>query len=217
MENKFKLFIFDLDGTLLNSLIDIAEAVNEVLTRFDLPTHPLEAYNYFVGKGIRVLAERALPHDFDQKKFPEFLAQVEAEYAQRQTRKTKPYEGILSMLHMLVEKNCKLAILSNKPDDFTQMVVKHFFAEVPFSVVLGAREEVPKKPDPDGVYEILESLSVAVSEAAFIGDTATDMQTAKNANLFAIGVSWGFRKREELEANGANVIIDYPEEILSFA
>jgi phosphoglycolate phosphatase len=217
MSNTMKkrdLFIFDLDGTLLNSLIDIAEAVNTVLERWNQPTHPLEAYNYFVGKGIKVLAERALPTTFDKNHFAAFLAEVEVEYAKRQTLKTKPYDGIMDMLKALNSQKVQIAILSNKPDEFTQKVVNHFFSEIEFSIVLGAREQVPRKPDPSAVFEILNFCGVGKDSAAFVGDTATDMHTGNNAGMYSIGVSWGFRKVDELNAAGANAIINHPQELL---
>lgn len=216
MISKYKAFIFDLDGTLLNSLIDISESVNLILSQYNLPQHSIDAYKYFVGNGIKVLAEKSLPEDFDMNHFPDFLSKVEKEYMSRQTLKTHPYNGIMEMLKELNNRNIPISILSNKPHEFTEIVVDHFFLEVEFKYIFGAREDVPRKPNPASVYEIINLIGLPKSEFAFVGDTATDIQTGLNAGLDSIGVSWGFRTINELEETGATSIINNPTELLDF-
>lgn len=216
MNPKFKSFIFDLDGTLINSLLDIADSVNMVLQRFDLPQHELDAYKYFVGNGIKVLAERSLPLEFDSSLFPSFLLQVETEYESRQTLRTKPYDGILETLRLLNTNKVPISVLSNKPHEFTKVVVNHFFPEIDFELILGAREHIARKPSPEAVYEIVQFIGLQLNEFAFVGDTATDIRTGKSAGIQTIGVSWGFRKVDELIDAGADIIIDSPNQLLKF-
>ncbi len=208
-----KAIIFDLDGTLLNSLTDIAESVNSILSKNNLPEHPISAYNYFVGYGIEKLVENALPKDFDKNNFSSFLTDVKTEYKKRQILKTKPYDGITEMLKELNKRKISISILSNKPDEFTKLVVNHFFADIKFDIVLGSRTNVPKKPNPQAVYEIINELNITKENFFFVGDTATDMQTSVNGGITGIGVSWGFREVAELNSSGAKFIIDEPEEI----
>ncbi|MBN2745191.1 MAG: HAD family hydrolase [Bacteroidales bacterium] len=215
MKPPFKFYIFDLDGTLLNSLPDIANAVNEALIKFGLPVYQVDKYRFFVGNGIKVLAERVLPETFDFNLFPQFLAEVERQYALKQMEVTRPYPGILQMLKTLNHHSIPVAIFSNKPDSFTQVVVKHFFSDIDFVEVAGAQENLPKKPDPTIVNLMIERVKISKEQVAFIGDTATDMKTAKNAGVYAIGVSWGFREIEELISTGADRIVHQPLEILN--
>ncbi len=208
-----KAIIFDLDGTLLDTLTDIMESVNQVLEKYNFPTHDLQAYKYFIGNGIEVLTKKAFPQDISQIEFLEYLKEVKAEYALRQTLRTKPYNGIYEMLEQLNTKGINLAILSNKPHEFAVPTVKHFFPTIQFDIVFGSREHVERKPAPDAVYEILEMLHITKEECLFVGDTSTDMRTAVNAGVDAIGVSWGFRTVDELKGAGAKYIIDSPDEL----
>ncbi len=214
MKPPFKFYIFDLDGTLLNSLPDIANAVNDALLKFGLPVHQADKYRFFVGNGIKVLAERVLPETFDKNQFPQFLAEVERLYALKQMEFTRPYPGVLQMLKTLNHHSIPVAIFSNKPDSFTQVVVKHFFPDIDFVEVAGAQENLPKKPDPTIVNQMIKKVNIPKEQVAFIGDMATDMRTAKNAGVYAIGVSWGFREVEELISTGADHIVHKPMEIL---
>lgn len=216
MDTKFNSFIFDLDGTLLNSLPDISSAVNCVLQRFGLPTHIEDSYKYFVGNGIKVLAEKSLPKNFDMNQFSDFLREVEIEYTARQVQSTIPYNGVMELLTSLNLSNIPISILSNKPDDITQTVVKYFFPSIHFHVVFGARANVARKPDPQAVFEIIDRIGLAASDFAFVGDTATDIQTGKNAGLKVFGVSWGFRTVDELINAGADMIIDKPSQLLKY-
>ena len=213
---KKKAIIFDLDGTLLNSLIDIAESVNYVLKKHSFPTHSIDDYKYMIGNGIQVLIEKALPNNISKSDFDNYFKEASAVYEQRQTQKTHPYDGIVEMLNSLSDKGIALNILSNKPDNFTKDVVKHFFNDIDFKIVLGAREGIPKKPAPDAVNEIVSTLGFDKQEFMYMGDTSTDMLTAGAANIESIGVTWGYRKIDELLNAGAKHIVNSPIEVLEF-
>jgi len=211
---NYKAIIFDLDGTLLNSLTDIADSVNLVLEKYNLPTHSIEDYKVFIGNGIEKLVERALPNDISKTDFDKYLSEIKSVYEKNQITKTKPYTGIIEMLKTLNEKEISLNILSNKPIDFTKMVVEHFFGEIKFDNILGAREGIPKKPNPQVVFEIIDNLKLNKEEVLYVGDTGTDMQTAENAGLTSVGVLWGFRGLEELVENNADYIIEEASKII---
>ncbi len=210
-----KAIIFDLDGTLLDTLTDIMESVNKVLEKHQFPTHDLETYKYFIGSGIGVLTQKAFPQDISESDFQLYLSEVMTEYEARQTLRTKPYDGIVEMLEQLNAKGILISILSNKPDEFAKPTVQYFFPNIKFEVVFGSRKGVERKPAPDAVFEILDIIGIEKSEAFFVGDTSTDIRTAVNAGVDAIGVSWGFRTVKELKSAGATYIIDTPEEIFS--
>lgn len=209
-----KAVIFDLDGTLLDTLTDIMESVNQVLARYDFPVHDLQAYKYFIGQGIEVLTRRAFPDSVGEADFEKYLAEVKRVYSSRQTLRTRPYEGVEDMLHQLNAMNISVNILSNKPHEFAVPTVRHFFPDIRFDYVFGSREHVPRKPAPDAVFEILEGIGYAAQQCLYVGDTATDMLTAVAAGLDPVGVSWGFRTVEELQKAGAKWIIDHPEELI---
>jgi phosphoglycolate phosphatase len=211
---NYKAIIFDLDGTLLNSLIDIADSVNFVLKKYNLPVHSIEDYKLFIGSGIEKLVERALPDNISDENFRKYLSEIKSVYEKNQISKTKPYDGILEMLKILNNKGVSLNILSNKPINFTKMVVEHFLGDIKFDNVLGAREGVPKKPNPQAVFEIIDSLKLNKEEVLYVGDTGTDMQTAENAGLTSVGVLWGFRGLEELMENNADYIIEEASKII---
>ena len=213
---KKKAIIFDLDGTLLNSLIDIAESVNYVLEKHNFPTHNIEDYKYMIGNGIQVLIEKALPNNISKTDFEKYFNEAVLIYEQRQTQKSHPYEGIIDMLNSLSDKGIVLNILSNKPDNFTKDVVNYFFKDIDFKIVFGAREGIPKKPAPDAVNEIVNTLGFDKQEFMYMGDTSTDMLTAKAANIESIGVTWGYRKVDELLNAGAKHIVTSPAEVLEF-
>ena len=213
---KKKAIIFDLDGTLLNSLIDIAESVNYVLEKHNFPTHNIDDYKYMIGNGIQVLIEKALPNNISKNDFEKYFNEAVLIYEQRQTQKSHPYEGIIKMLESLSAKGIVLNILSNKPDNFTKDVVNHFFKGIDFKIVFGAREGIPKKPAPDAVNEIVKILDFKKQEFMYMGDTSTDMLTAGAANIESIGVTWGYRKIDELLNAGAEHIVNYPIEVLDF-
>ena len=209
-----KAIIFDLDGTLLDTLTDIMESVNNILSRYNFPTHTKHEYQYFLGNGIEALTKKAFPKNISTQEFNNYFQEVKQEYHSRQTLKTKPFEGITEMLRIFNKQGVKIAILSNKPDEFTKPTVAHFFENIKFEIVLGSRKNVARKPSPEAVLEILEALNVTAEECYFVGDSETDMQTGVNAGIEAIGVSWGFRTVKEMMDNGASRIIDEPEELL---
>ena len=210
-----KLVIFDLDGTLLNTIDDLADSCNHVLAAHGLPTHATEKYNYFVGNGIRKLVERAIPTDF---RTPETMEAVYNEfmdyYQQHSADKTAPYEGIIGTLEKLDAMGIKAAVASNKAQVAMAPLLRHYFPTVRWAAAYGQREGVPTKPAPQIVYDILGTAGVKKEETLYIGDTGTDMETAANAGLYKIGAAWGFRTRSELAENGADVIIDAPEDLL---
>jgi phosphoglycolate phosphatase len=212
----FKAVIFDLDGTLIDTIHDLANAVNEVLAKLNLPQHSIESYKYRVGDGIRLLLERSLPEHLVHEK--DLLDQVVLEfnhcYEQHWNKRTQPYPGIISMFYELQRLKVKKAILSNKPQYFTELCVNHFFPEIDFSLIIGAKADFPKKPYPDSAIYIAQQMSNIPTEVIYIGDTAIDMNTAINAGMYPVGVSWGFRSTEELFTAGAKIVLNYPEELL---
>ena len=210
-----KLVIFDLDGTLLNTIDDLAVSANYALRQHGYPEHELPAYRYFVGNGITKLIERALP---EAERCEPTILQLREEfvgyYQRHKTDLTRPYPGIPELLTHLNDQGITLAVASNKYHQGTIELIRHFFGEKLFSVVLGQRENIPVKPDPAIVYEILSQTDTSPAETLYVGDSGVDMQTARNSHLTSIGVSWGFRSRKELKENGADYIVDSPEEIL---
>lgn len=208
-----KTIIFDLDGTLIDSLEDIAVCMNKVLEELNLPIHKIDDYKYFVGSGVDVLVNNALK-DSSQEIKNKVLERFKKEYDQQLHAKTKPYAGIYELLDELKKLDYNLAVLSNKPHDFTVAYINYLFKDYNFKEVHGQKKEVPKKPDPIGAINIAKALNIPCSEIFFVGDTMVDMQTAKSANMKAIGVLWGFRDEEELLTNGADFIVKHPLEIL---
>lgn len=210
-----KLAIFDLDGTLLNTIGDLAEAANHMLALRNLPQHDYPTYCTFVGNGIMRLVERALPESL---RTPETVAAARRDfldyYLAHIDEKTAPYAGVSALLAALQERGVRLAVASNKFQAGTEKLVQTFFPEIRFEAVFGQRPEVPLKPDPAVVEEILARTGVAREEVLYVGDSAVDIQTAHAAGVRAIGVSWGFRSREELEKASADRIIDQAEELL---
>jgi len=215
---SYKAVLFDLDGTLLDTLEDLANAGNRVLAAQSLPQHPVDAYRYFVGAGIATLVEKILPPSHRQ---PEVIQATVAEfkrvYAENWQECTVPYAGIPEMLDRLVAGGVQLAILSNKPDDFTQLCVRELLPQWSFQPVFGQRPGVAKKPDPAGALEAAATLGCSPEEVLYVGDTSIDMQTARSAGMHPVGVLWGFRGAEELKESGAAWLISQPEELLSIA
>lgn len=211
-----KLVIFDLDGTLLNTIDDLANSCNYILNKNELPVHPLDSYRFFVGNGISKLIERSLPQE---KRSAEFVDQLRQEfidyYSLHSEDKTAPYAGIVNMLEELQSKGVKLAVASNKFMSGTQALVKKYFGNIEFVSVFGQREGIPTKPDPRIVFDIIAESGIAnKEEILYIGDTGIDMQTCTNANIKGVGVLWGFRSKEELEENGATYFAEEPTDIL---
>lgn len=212
-----KLAIFDLDGTLLNTLNDLADSCNYILEKNHLPIHALDSYKNFVGNGMTQLIERALPSEL--KSDLEVIEKIKDEFIEYYTKhssiKTTPYEGVIEMLKSLSSINIKLAVASNKFMEGAQALVNKYFSEIKFSSVFGQRTNVPMKPNPQIVYDIMNELGLTnKEEIIYVGDTGTDMQTAVNAGITSIGVLWGFRSEEELKKYGAEYTVKRPEEIL---
>lgn len=206
--------IFDLDGTLIDSLVDIALCANEVLAEFGFRTHAIQDYKYFVGDGAKMLLQNALAQDVSDETLQMVVQRFKALYDHQIYDNTRAYDGILECLETLSGR-VKLAILSNKPHEFTIKYAQRFFGHIPFEAIYGQIGEY-KKPDPMYAYKIATEFGVPPSEIMFVGDTKTDMQTAKNSSMIACGVTWGFRPREELIKYGADLLIDKPEELLLY-
>ena len=208
-----KTVIFDLDGTLLDSIEDIASSMNKVLESLQLPTHKIEDYKHFVGGGVDILVENALSNQSKEIK-DEVIKRFKIEYDGKLHSKTLPYDGIYELLDELKKLDINLAVLSNKPHEFTVSYVNHFFKDYNFKEIHGQKKDVPKKPDPKAALDIVKCLDSSCENTYFIGDTKIDMQTAKSANMTAIGVLWGFRDEKELRDFGADFIVSNPLEIL---
>lgn len=212
---SYKAVIFDLDGTLLNTIGDIANPVNIVLARYGYPVHSLDDYRYFIGDGIGQLVYRALPPDVaESNKYPTILADVWTEYQLNLNKSTVPYNGITELLDGLTAKGIALNILSNKSHEFMDEVVQRFFAKWDFELVFGARKGLPLKPSPHSIFEMMDLLQLEPENFVYVGDSDVDMLTANSAGVFAVGAAWGFRGKEELLAHGADLVIDYPEQLL---
>ncbi len=212
-----RLVIFDLDGTLLDTVADLAAAVNHALEGMGLPAHSVETIRTFVGNGIGKLLERALP---ERERTEENLARMRAAflpyYDAHNADLSRPYPGVVAVLEELQRRGLMLAVASNKYQAATERLVAHFFPTIRFVCVLGQREHVPVKPDPTIVRDIMETAGVEAAEVLYVGDSGVDMQTARNAAVDAVGVAWGFRSREELEAFSPLAVLDGAEELLTF-
>lgn len=212
-----KLLIFDLDGTLINSVYDLAHAANTIFRKYGFPEHEVEAFNQFVGSGIYKMLQRALPAEVRET---ELVNQIKDEfieyYQQNICVYTRPYDGILELLAELKSKGILLAVASNKFQKGTETLVHNLFDDDTFSVILGQRENVPIKPDPAIVHNILETVNINAADVLYVGDSDVDMFTAKNAGVRSIGVTWGLRSKAELETSGAKYIVDKASEILNF-
>jgi phosphoglycolate phosphatase len=210
-----KLVVFDLDGTLIDSLGDIGDAMNAVLRSLGRPTHHRDRYRFLVGNGLEKLVRRALrPETPDESTISDIVRLTRQEYSTRWTATTRPFTGIPSLLDELAKRGNLVAVLSNKPDHATRHIVDELFPTGPFAMVRGARDGVPLKPDPAALSAMISDLGATPERTAFIGDTAVDMQTGINADLLTIGVTWGFRDEDELLAAGADHVIDSPLELL---
>ncbi len=212
-----ELVIFDLDGTLLDTVGDLAAACNHVLSEAGYPQHPEDAYRRFVGNGISKLIERAVPEDArTQQHLDELRGRFVEFYTENIDRRTRPYDGIPELLAELRLMGIKIAVASNKFQDGTAALVERFFPGIPFTAVLGQRKGVPAKPDPAVVEEIIRTAGVPHAQVLYIGDSDVDMITARNAGVESVGVVWGFRGEKELTASGADHIAFTPGEIITF-
>lgn len=208
-----KLVIFDLDGTLLNTIYDLGEACNFALRKFGLQQHPIQAYNFMVGNGIRKLIERAHP-DSTPELLEELIKEFRAYYDEHCTENTKPYKGVPELLQQLQARDVKIAVASNKYQKAVDKICSHYFPEISFAVLEGEREGRNRKPDPSIIFSILEKCPVPKSEVLYIGDSGVDMEAARRAAIESVGVTWGFRPISELRAAYADHIVNTPAEIL---
>ncbi len=210
--------IFDLDGTLVDSLADLATAVNRMLTDNGYPTCPVSHFPEFIGDGMKKLVERALPED---ARSPENIEHCARGYLERYEEcwhdETRVYDGLAEVIATLKNAGVRLALLSNKPHRFTQMCADYFFPAGTFEIVLGQRDHIPRKPDPAAGFEIAKFMNLSPSECAYVGDSGVDMTFGKDAGMRRIGVLWGFRSREELAEAGAEWLIERPVDLLEIA
>ena len=213
MKWKIKAVLFDLDGTLADTLADLANATNHALTQLGCATHPVNAYRYFVGDGARNLLLGTLPAE-KRDRVDEGVRLMKEHYEAHCFDLTRLYPGIRELVAALTERGYKLAVLSNKPHDFTKRMVAHYFQPNSFTVVQGQLPNVPLKPDPTAALRIASELGIPPGEWLYLGDTNTDMRTAKAAGMHAVGVLWGFREREELLASGAERLVAKPNDVL---
>ncbi|MDR2868485.1 MAG: HAD family hydrolase [Bacteroidales bacterium] len=213
-----RLIIFDLDGTLLNTIDDLAHCCNYILRKYRLPEHEIDAYRYFVGNGIPKLIERILPaslqHDvaFKERVLDEFLSY----YEKHKSDLTAPYQGITELLLELQQRKIAIAVASNKVQAAIPPLLAYYFPQITFVAALGQREGIPLKPDPQIAFDIMKIADVAQENVLYVGDTGVDMQTANNANVIGIGALWGFRTEEEIRDAGAKHVIHTPQELLNY-
>jgi phosphoglycolate phosphatase len=218
---KFKSLIFDLDGTLVDTIADIAASMNKALARHSFPPLIPSEYTQIVGWGIKRLAFLALPLEEQRKPGAEELAEAVAQdaaqfYAESPLAYSKPYPGMLEAVAELKRKKIKTAVVTNKPDPVARLVMQGLFPLGSFDRIRGDQPGTPRKPDPSVIWDILVELDGTPKETILVGDSEIDVETAHNSNCHAVGVSWGFRPRQVLEKAGADRIIDTPEELLNF-
>lgn len=213
---KFAAVIFDLDGTLLNSLEDLADSTNKALALHGFSEHSSEEYKLFIGNGMRQLIKNASPENTDDDKIEQILIDFRAIYIKNYINKTCPYNNIESSLRKLKEMGIRMSICSNKADKMTNEIVEKTIGKEYFDVVFGERDGVPKKPDPASLLEAAEIMKVNPGETIYIGDSGGDMISAKNAGMYAVGALWGFRSKEELENHGAQLLVSDPMELVDF-
>lgn len=210
---KYKSYIFDLDGTLLDSLTDLAASCNYALRINNMPERTIDEVRMFVGNGVRKLMERAIPDGNRNELFQKTYTDFRDHYLIHNLDHTSPYNGIITMLKSLKDDGCNIAVVSNKFYAATQELVNHFFGDY-VSVAIGERDNIRKKPSPDTVFEALRQLNVEKDGAVYIGDSDVDVMTAKNCGMPCISVLWGFRDKKFLVEHGANVFVEKPSEIL---
>lgn len=213
---KYEAVLFDLDGTLVDSIEDIADSMNKILLNKGFPTHELIAYKSFIGEGIKNLVRKALPEDKRaDSSVSLFFDEMMNEYKQHLTEKTRPYDGIAILLDVLTKRQMKLTILSNKADELTKIVVNNLLSDWNFEIVMGAQNHIPRKPNPEGAFIISKKLGIEPNKFIYLGDTGIDMQTANDAGMYSIGVLWGYRSKEDLEP-GAKLLIEHPLDVIEW-
>lgn len=213
---KILAVLFDLDGTLLDTIEDIADSMNNVLQQMKFPLHNTEEYKYLVGLGMEKLVIDSLPEVYrEQSIIDQALKDLQTEYKKNWDKKTKPYPEITRLLKELKIRGIKTAVLSNKEHNFTKACVKALLKDTHLDIIRGALLTVPKKPHPTAARQIADKLNIPVENFLYVGDTGVDMQTANAAGMYAVGVTWGFRTEEELLRNGARIIIHNPMELIN--
>lgn len=210
-----KGIIFDLDGTTLNTLKDIHESFNKAFRKYGLEEKSLDEVRMGVGNGFRVLTKKLIPEDIKEETVEEIALCYQKTYTENYYKNTRPYEGVSELLSDLQKQGIQMAVNSNKSDVFVKDLIARNFPEIRFTEVCGSLDGVALKPDPEGVYRILKLMGLSKKEVLYVGDSETDMKTAKNAGLKSVGVLWGFRDYETLKENGADHIIERPEELLT--
>jgi len=214
---EFKAVIFDLDGTLLNTLEDIADSMNCVLSYYGFPNHDLDKYKILVGMGMKNLVTMAIPEEYrDSSTIEKAFSMMFEEYSQRWHVKTHLYEGMDLLLDSLTNKGVKMAVLSNKVDHITQLIAKKFLYKWKFEAVFGEREGIPRKPHPHSLLEIANIFKIIPASIILLGDSGSDMTAAINANMYPVGALWGFRDSKELLEHGARDLINAPQELLKY-
>ncbi len=221
MGHAYRAVIFDLDGTLLDTLADIAHAMNTALARHGLPPRPLDDYRLMVGSGLEALVRRAVssstarpPATADEELVAALVRELRDGYAADPVSRTRPYDGVPDLVRALRAMDVPLAVLSNKAEELVIPIVAAFFAPDDFAVVRGMKDDVPAKPDPTSAVRIAADLSAAPEECVYLGDSDVDMRTARNAGMAAVGAAWGFRGADELRASGAQQVIATPGELV---
>ena len=213
--SNYHSIIFDLYETLLDTLTELADSTNRVLTRHGCATHPVDAYRYFVGDGMRMLVERALPAEKKQiEVIDEVFAELHADYGKNWAVATRPYTGVVELLAGLQQRGIVMSVLSNKPDEFTGIMVRTYFTDIPFKCIYGVSDRVAKKPNPAGALRIAKETGIKPEQTLYLGDTLVDMKTAVAAGMFPIGALWGFRDEPELLAGGAKLLLPHPMQLL---
>lgn len=210
---KYNTYIFDLDGTLLDTLLDLANAVNYAMRRMNYPERTVDEVRRFIGNGIRMLIKRAAPQDISTDDYEKTLSIFTAYYLDHIADFTKPYDGIIDVIKTLKKEGCKVAVVSNKADEAAKKVVNDFFGDI-FDLVVGKTDRFPSKPAPDSVLYVIETLGADKAKCVYSGDSEVDVQTAHNAGLPCVGVTWGNRDVAELIAAGAEYIAEKPQEII---
>jgi phosphoglycolate phosphatase len=214
-KNRFKAILFDLDGTLLDTLQDLADSLNAILTANGMRTFPVDDYRYFVGKGLKELIKCVLPEDrINEQIIEDFLAAMKIEYTRRWAINTKPYPGIPGLLDGLTKLGIPITVLSNKADDFTKIMVERLLPNWRFQIVRGLTNNMPAKPDPAASLQIAQELKIHPKDFIYLGDTDIDMQTANAAGMYAVGALWGFRTAQELIENKAKILVESPLQVL---
>ena len=213
---KFAAVIFDLDGTLINSLEDIADSTNEALAKYGFSEQPYESYKLFIGNGMRQLMKNAVSQNTEESLIDNILKDFRVIYNRNYINKTRPYNNVVAVLEKLKQMGIRMSICSNKADKMTNEIVEKTIGKEYFDVIFGEREGVPRKPDPTSLLEAAQHMGVNPENTIYIGDSGGDMISAKNAGMLAAGALWGFRSREELVENGAQILLSDPMDLVEY-